>query len=177
MKISTRGRYGLRAMLGLARGGTDAPVLMESLARQEELSIKYLHALLTRLKAARLVRSVRGAGGGFVLARPPARITLKEILRALEGSLSLVPCVADRRACRKTSRCTARGVWRELSDRIEDMLTHISLQDLLDSENQSDTRRRQPSAGPPRPGSVSVKPARARPSSARRRKSGRRVIR
>ncbi|NLX14485.1 MAG: RrF2 family transcriptional regulator [Phycisphaerales bacterium] len=140
MKISTRGRYGLRAMLGLARHHADGPMLMESLAKQEGLSIKYLHALLTKLKAAGLVHSVRGAGGGFVLARAPAKIALNEILHALEGSLSLVPCVADKRTCHRASHCTARGLWRELSEKIEDTLAHVSLCDLLDSENRSELR-------------------------------------
>ncbi len=150
MRMSTRGRYGLRAMLGLARQGADEPVLMEDLARREDLSVKYLHALLTKLKAAGLIRSVRGAGGGFVLARSPADIALNEILHALEGSLALVPCVADKRVCRKTGRCTARGVWRELSDRIENMLAHISLQDLIDSEKFSARPSREKKAGPRR---------------------------
>ncbi len=150
MRMSTRGRYGLRAMLGLARQGADEPVLMEDLAQQEDLSIKYLHALLTKLKAAGLVRSVRGAGGGFILARSPAEIALSEVLHTLEGPLTLVPCVTDKRVCRKTNQCTARGVWRELSNRIEDMLAHISLQDLIDSEKSAAQQSKEKKAGPRR---------------------------
>ena len=78
MRISTRGRYGLRAMFELARSFGGAPVLMSAVAERQDLSRKYLHALLTTLKSAGLVRSVRGAGGGFLLARPPAEIRISE---------------------------------------------------------------------------------------------------
>ena len=85
MQISTRGRYGLRAMFELARGFGQDPLLMSTVAERQGLSRKYLHTLLTTLKTAGLVRSVRGAGGGFVLARPPAEIKLSEVITALEG--------------------------------------------------------------------------------------------
>jgi Rrf2 family transcriptional regulator, cysteine metabolism repressor len=131
MKMSTRGRYGLRAMLDLARHFGERAVLMSDVARREDLSRKYLHALLTSLRSAGLVRSVRGAGGGFVLTRHPAEIRLNEVVNALEGPLSLVPCVANQRRCRKAGQCTARRVWQQLSTAVESMLNSITLQDLL----------------------------------------------
>lgn len=134
MRISTRGRYGLRAMLELAQGSGEAPVLMSTLAQRQGLSRKYLHALLTALKSAGLVHSVRGPGGGFVLARPPAQIKLSDILHAAEGPLSLVDCVADRRACHRSKRCPARRVWRDLSGAIEDVLDNVTLEDMVASE-------------------------------------------
>ncbi len=142
MKVSTRGRYGLRAMLELARCFGDAPVVMADLAEREGLSRKYLHTLLTGLKAAGLARSVRGAGGGFVLARDPSEINLKEILHALEGSLCLVDCVEDERACDRANGCTARGVWQELSGAIENILGNMTLADVIAMEKE-----RQPGAG------------------------------
>jgi len=138
--MSTRGRYGLRAMLELARRFDESPVLMGALAEREGISRKYLHALLTVLKSAGLVRSVRGAGGGFVLARSPSEIRLSEILHALEGSLSLVDCVMDKRACGKASRCTARRVWQELNGAIEDVLASVTLEDLIASEDTTGSR-------------------------------------
>ena len=140
MRISTRGRYGLRAMLELARQFGKVPLLMSTLAQRQGLSRKYLHALLTALKSAGLVRSRRGPGGGFVLARPPAQIKLSEILHALEGPLSLVDCVADRRACNRSKRCPARRVWRDLSGAIEDMLENITLEDMTASEVKTCSR-------------------------------------
>jgi Rrf2 family cysteine metabolism transcriptional repressor len=131
MKVSTRGRYGLRAMLELARCYGDDPVLMGTLAEREDISRKYLHTLLTGLKSAGLVRSLRGARGGFVLTRHPSEIKLAEILHVLEGPLSLVDCVADERACDRAERCTARRVWQELSGAIDDVLENVTLEDLI----------------------------------------------
>jgi len=133
MRISTRGRYGLRAMLELARQFGKAPVLMNTLAQRQNLSRKYLHALLTALKSAGLVQSVRGPGGGFVLARPPTEIKLSDILHAAEGPLSLVDCVADSRVCNRSKRCPARRVWRDLSGAIEDVLDNVTLEAMVAS--------------------------------------------
>lgn len=120
-------------MLELARQFGKAPVLMSTLAERQGLSRKYLHALLTALKSAGLVRSLRGPGGGFILARPPAQIKLSEILHAAEGPLSLVDCVADRRACNRSKRCPARRVWRDLSGAVEDVLDNVTLEDMVAS--------------------------------------------
>lgn len=106
-------------------------MLMGTIAEREGLSRKYLHTLLTALKSAGLVRSVRGAGGGFVLARDPSEITLAEILYALEGPLSLVPCVGDEGACDRTGQCTARQVWQELSGVLEAAVDDVTLGDML----------------------------------------------
>ena len=132
----------MRAMLELARRFGESPVLMGALAEREGLSRKYLHALLTELKSVGLVRSIRGVGGGFVLARSPSEIRLSEVLHTLEGPFSLVDCVADTRACDKTSRCTARQVWQELSDAIEDVLANVTLEDLIASEGSTGSRFR-----------------------------------
>jgi Rrf2 family protein len=134
MKMSTRGRYGLRAMLELARCFGDGPLMMGTLAEREGLSRKYLHALLTGLKSAGLVRSVRGAGGGFVLSRDPSEIKITEVLSALEGPLSLVDCVADKEGCDRAERCTARPLWQELSGAIENVLDNVTLEDLVASK-------------------------------------------
>ena len=148
MRVSTRGRYGLRAMLELARCFGDAPVVMADLAEREGLSRKYLHTLLTGLKAAGLARSVRGAGGGFVLAREPSEIKLKQILQALEGSLCLVDCVADERACERANGCTARGVWQELNAVLENVLDNMTLADVIAKEQERKPRARGASSKP-----------------------------
>ena len=136
MKMSTRGRYGLRAMFELARAFGRAPLLMSTVAERQGLSRKYLHTLLTTLKNAGLVRGVRGAGGGFVLTRPPGEIKLSEVLRALEGPLSFVECVTDKRACDRSSRCPARRVWQELAGAVESVLDNATLQDLVAPEER-----------------------------------------
>jgi Rrf2 family protein len=121
-------------MLELAQQAGQTPVMMRALAERQRLSPKYLHALLSALKSAGLVTSVRGPGGGFVLARSPDRIKLSEILHALEGPLSLVECVADERACDRASACIARGVWQRLSGAIDAVLDGVTLQDLAKPE-------------------------------------------
>lgn len=136
MKISTRGRYGLRAMIQLARCHGQPPLLMSDLAERESLSRKYLHALLTALREAGLVLSIRGKGGGFLLARSPAEINLSQILHALEGPLVLVDCVGNARACDRVESCTAHCVWTRLSGVIENSLATITLEDLIALENQ-----------------------------------------
>jgi Rrf2 family protein len=134
IKLSTKGRYGVRAMVDLAERHGEGPVLVRSIAERQAVSSKYLHALLASLKAAKLVRSVRGSGGGYALARAPAEINLYEILEALEGPLSVVDCVLDETVCDRASHCATRDVWCELSDVIVKMLSRITLDDLLDRQ-------------------------------------------
>lgn len=137
MKMTTRGRYGLRAMLELARCFGGPPVLMSTLARRERISRKYLHAILASLKSVGLVESSRGAGGGFRLSRHPSRIRVGDILRAVEGPLSLVECVARPSACNRSRTCTARRVWQKLSLAIERVLKDFTLKELIASEPRS----------------------------------------
>jgi Rrf2 family protein len=124
-------------MYELTRGYGKGPMLMSSIAESQELSRKHLHSLLTCLKEAGLVCSFRGPGGGFVLARPPDKIRLSEILHALEGPLSLVHCVDDRGSCHRVNRCAARGVWRRVSTAIEDVLNQVTLRDLVEPKSKA----------------------------------------
>lgn len=136
MRMTTRGRYGLRAMLELARHHGEGPVLMNDLAARERLSVKYLHRLLTSLRSAGLVESVRGAGGGFRLSRPPSRIRLNEVLEALEGPLSIVECVGRPQVCRQSKLCTARQIWDEVSRAVDRTLHGFTLASLLRFETR-----------------------------------------
>ena len=94
MKLSTKGRYGLRAMIDLARYSEEEPVSISSIAARQDISERYLEQLVGLLKKAGLVRSIRGATGGYILARSAADISVGDILRALEGSLEPVKCAA-----------------------------------------------------------------------------------
>jgi Rrf2 family protein len=129
-------------MLELTHHFGGGPVLMNTLAERQDLSRKYLHRLLTSLKEEGLVRSVRGPGGGFVLSRPPDKIRLGQVLRALEGPTALVDCVTDRRACRRTRKCETRQVWRDLSNAITSLLDSVTLADLVDGRTTGNARRR-----------------------------------
>jgi Rrf2 family transcriptional regulator, cysteine metabolism repressor len=130
MKLSTRGRYGLRAMMEMAKRHDTGPILTSTISEAQGLSTKYLHALLNTLRAAGLVRSIRGAKGGFVLAREPSKITVEEIVLALEGSLGVVDCVQTPDLCGKNADCPARRLWEEVSLAISGVLARHTLEDV-----------------------------------------------
>src|SRR5512138_5976 len=108
MRISTKGRYGLRAMIELAVNHGGRPVPINAIAANQAISLKYLHAILALLRKAKLVRSARGRAGGYLLARSPAEITVGQIVRALEGPVAVVECVKDRRHCPRSAICDSR---------------------------------------------------------------------
>jgi len=131
MRISTQLRYGLRAMVDLAENEIKGPVLAKSIAERQGLSKKYLDNLLGALKNAGLVRSIRGAKGGYHLARPASRITVEDIATALEGPPCLVDCVADPEVCKRVSRCWANDFWRDLSEMLVKFMRNTTLADLV----------------------------------------------
>lgn len=131
MRLSTRGRYGLRAMVELAQGFKADPVHLQDLAEHQGLSVKYLHSLLASLRRAGLVRSVRGAGGGYALTREPSEIKVSEVVRTLEGSMAVVGCVEDRDFCDRIERCPVRPVWVSLTKTIEAALSDLTLEDII----------------------------------------------
>ena len=99
MKISTKGRYGLRILLDLATHVSEKPRLIRDIAESQQISEKYISRLIVDLRRARLVRSVRGANGGFHLAKSPKEITLLEILETMEGTISIVDCILTPEKC------------------------------------------------------------------------------
>ena len=133
LKLSTKGRYGLRAMIDLAMAydETHPPIMMSEIASRQSLSRKYLHALLTPLKNAGLVKSTRGAKGGYYLAKPPTDITIGSILTVLEGELNIVDCLEDGAECDRISDCLARGIWKDLNDSITRLLNSVTLEKLV----------------------------------------------
>src|SRR5699024_7508264 len=113
MKLSTRGRYGLRAMVDLAANSGEEAVCIESIARRQNISENYLAQLVRLLRKAGLVTSVRGAGGGYRLAKPADSISVGDVLRALEGNLDAVSCGAFQKEhpCRGADQCVTKYVW------------------------------------------------------------------
>ena len=115
MKISTKGRYALRLMLDLAvHGGDGLPVSLKDVSRRQQLSDKYLEQIVTPLSKAGLVRSMRGAGGGYLLTRRPEEYTVGEILRPLEGDLAPVECATDAEFCSRSGQCVTVELWQEI---------------------------------------------------------------
>jgi len=134
IKLSTKGRYGTRLMLNLALHydkGNES-VVLRNISEDEDLSIRYLEQIIIPLKISKLVKSVRGAGGGYTLAKHPSEITLCEIINVLEGSSTLVDCVEDPGSCERTTECAAHEVWREASDLLRNYFTSKTLQDLVE---------------------------------------------
>lgn len=140
MKLSTRGRYGVRAMLELAMSGGKEPVPLRDLASRQEISAKYLEQLLIPLKGAGLVKSVRGARGGYLLARHPDQVTLYDIVRSLEGPIAPVECVQDADYCDRVGGCTVHLIWGEMSRILVDYLNSLSLTELVRRQRETDMR-------------------------------------
>jgi Rrf2 family protein len=148
MRMSTRGRFGLRALLQLAENGEDEPTSVSSLADSMTVSSDYLMQLFVKLRRAGIVESVRGPRGGFKLSRSPAEITVGDIIRALEGPLGVAPCVLPEAcygargklktqgACPHTPYCAARHVWTNLSREIERVLDATDLHQVLEDSRR-----------------------------------------
>ena len=131
MKVSTKGRYGLRAMLDIAVHAQNGnPVLLSDIVKREAIPRKYLEQIFSTLHRAGLVNTVRGRKGGYLLARPADKINLADIVRVLEGPCTLVECVRDSSVCARTEQCVTHDVWRLLSEKVNEVLTGLSLADL-----------------------------------------------
>ncbi|MGD0115668.1 MAG: RrF2 family transcriptional regulator [Dehalococcoidia bacterium] len=138
MRVSTKGRYGTRAMLDVALHADEGLVHLKDIAERQEISKKYLEHLVARLEADGLLRAVRGAGGGVALAKPPSEVTILDILSALEGSLAPVECVDRPEVCPRSANCGARDLWTDLGGVITGFLGSITLEDLCERQRQKD---------------------------------------
>jgi Rrf2 family transcriptional regulator, iron-sulfur cluster assembly transcription factor len=133
MKLSTRSRYGARLLLDLAKHGQDGPVGVAEIAKRQDISLKYLEKLAKVLKKGGIIRSVRGARGGYLLTRPPGEITMGQVVRVLEGDLSLVACTNDHSVCPRREVCPTVGMWRDVSQVLLQKLDSITMESLLSS--------------------------------------------
>ena len=138
MKLSTRGRYGLRALLDLAVHQGEGMVLLKDIARRQEVSLPYLEHLITPLIAGGLVKSTRGARGGVLLLKPPAEVKLTEVVQLLEGSIAPVDCVNDPKVCHRSTSCVTRDVWIQIKDAMTQVLDSTTLQDLVERQRQKE---------------------------------------
>jgi len=138
MRVSTKGRYGTRAMLDVALHADEGLIHLRDVADRQEISKKYLEHLVARLEADGLLRTVRGAGGGITLTKPPSEVTVLDILSALEGSLAPVECVERPEVCPRSANCGARDLWTELDGVITGFLGSITLEDLCERQREKD---------------------------------------
>jgi len=139
MRLSTKGRYGVRAMFDLALHYEEGPISLKSIAERQEISEHYLEQLIAILKKAGMVKSARGSQGGYTLAKKPSQITIGDILRVLEGTLAPTDCIEDGSKsfnCEKAEWCVTRRVWEEVKMAIEKVVDSISLQQLVDDHKK-----------------------------------------
>ena len=131
MKISTKGRYGLRILMDLALHESEKPRLIRDIAKSQQISEKYISRLVIALRKAGMIRSVRGVNGGFHIAMKPEEITLLDVIEVMEGPLSIVDCVSAPKKCVHSKDCAPREVWCKLNDDIRALMRKTTLADIL----------------------------------------------
>ena len=132
MKISTKGRYGLRILMDLALADSRKPRLLRDIAKSQQISEKYISRLVIDLRRAHMIRSVRGVNGGFHLAKDPKEITLLDIMETMEGPVSVVNCVYTPEKCARNRNCSVRTVWTDLNENIRALMRDITLEQILE---------------------------------------------
>lgn len=144
MKLSTKGRYGLKAMFDLALHYGDGPISLKSIAERQLISDHYLEQLIACLRKAGLVKSVRGAQGGYMLADNPSKITVGDIIRVLEGPLSPSDCVSEDEpsSCDRADCCVTRTVWEKIRLSISEVIDSITLQNMLDDYEKINSNKK-----------------------------------
>jgi len=131
IKISTKTRYGLRALLELAKDSTGKPVNLMDIAEKQKLSFKYLESIFNLLKNNRIVRSIRGPSGGYLLAKTPDELSLYNIFTAINGPLNITDCIIDPTICGNSRNCPANTIWSELQDNIKKFFESKTLEDII----------------------------------------------
>jgi Rrf2 family protein len=138
MKISTKIRYGARAMLELASHYGEGPIELKEIAKRENISLKYLEQVITPLRTAGLVKSVRGSKGGYSLAKHPCEICLEDLVEILEGPVDLIECLGDPKACQRSSFCVTRDIWKEVSEAISGIFHSVTLEDMVNRRREKE---------------------------------------
>jgi Rrf2 family transcriptional regulator, cysteine metabolism repressor len=132
MKLSTRARYGSRALLDIALYGDEGPVQLKDIAQREQISLQYLEHLITPLISAGVVQSQRGSKGGVMLARPASEIKLSEIVNILEGTIDPVECIEHPDICERSNCCVTRDIWDEMKKAMDSVLEGTTLQNMVE---------------------------------------------
>jgi Rrf2 family protein len=130
--ISTKSRYGLRTLIDLASRGQSGPVSLKELSKDQAISKKYLENIFRMLMQGGMIRSVRGARGGYQLAIDPAQVTLLEILNTIDGPVALLECIRNSAVCNKIKECPTRNLWKDLENHITSFLKQRTLKELID---------------------------------------------
>ncbi len=142
MRLSTKGRYAVTAMLDLALHADEGPVTLADISANQGISLSYLEQLFALLRAKQLVRGVRGPGGGYYLGRPSDEISIADIICAVDEWVEFTRC-SGKEDCRDGERCLTHSLWNELSERIYNFLTDISLADLVKRDEVQEVASKQ----------------------------------
>lgn len=135
MKLSTKGRYGVKAMVDLAINYGEQPISIKSISERQAISEYYLEQLFSSLRHAKLIKSIRGAQGGYILNRAPEEITIYDVINVLEGPIEVSDCIEDG-ACNKIDCCATRLLWKKIKNSIDSVTSSITLKDIVDDYNQ-----------------------------------------
>ncbi|GAA0722063.1 Rrf2 family transcriptional regulator [Clostridium malenominatum] len=141
MKLSTKGRYGVKAMVDLAINCGDEPVSIKTISERQNISEYYLEQLFAVLRKGDIIKSIRGAQGGYILSREPKDISIAEIIELLEGPVALSDCISED-SCENTNCCPTRLLWVRIKESIENVTRSTTLQDLIDDNNRLNSSSR-----------------------------------
>ena len=136
MRMSTKAQYAVRALVSLNLTSDGAPVSIKDISRRENISLNYLEQLFVKMRRGEIVKSVRGPGGGYLLARPAAEIRVDEIIDTVEETLVPVSCMEADGSCKCTSECATQSVWLGLGNQIRSFLASMTLEDLTNEGRQ-----------------------------------------
>ncbi|GCD12197.1 Rrf2 family transcriptional regulator [Clostridium tagluense] len=135
MKLSTKGRYGVKAMVDLAINYGEQPISIKSISERQSISEYYLEQLFSSLRKAKLIKSVRGAQGGYILNRAPEEITIYDVINVLEGPIEISDCLEEG-SCNKIDCCATRLLWKKIKNSIDSVTSSITLKDIVDDYNE-----------------------------------------
>jgi Rrf2 family protein len=136
LKISTKSRYGTRAVLEIALNRSGDKLTRKQISKNQEIPSSYLENILISLKTKGIIRTIRGPKGGYELAKEPEEITVFEIVNILEGPFDSIPCLDDSNACTRSSICVTTNVWRRLQEVQNDLLSEITIKDLVEQTQE-----------------------------------------
>lgn len=139
MKLSTRGQYGLRALVDIAVHSEEGPVAISVISVRQNVTVRYLEQLLPKLKKTGIIKSIRGAQGGYLLSADPESVSVGDVLRILEGDMNLVDCaglIGQGEECKGSKYCVTKTVWKRINDSIQETVDSISLRELMDDFNK-----------------------------------------
>ncbi len=147
MRLTTKGRYAVTAMLDLAIHHGEGPITLADIAQRQGISLSYLEQLFSRLRKRQLVSSVRGPGGGYTLGRDASDISVAEVITAVDENVDTTRC-GGAHNCQDNQKCLTHELWHDLSDRIHDYLSRISLDDLMQRREVQEIAQRQEDKAP-----------------------------